>query len=81
MLKNDYLLAKIGADTAENESFESGMIPKISVVFFSILRARTTSLKLDGASAALPMHRLAEESAGVDAACIAKEGHFCDFLC
>ena len=39
MLKNDYLLAKIGADTAENESFESGMTPKISVVFFSILRA------------------------------------------
>ena len=33
MLKNDYLLAKIGADTAENESFESGMIPKISGLF------------------------------------------------
>ena len=39
MLKNDYLAVKIGVDTAENEPFEIGMILKISVVFFSILRA------------------------------------------
>ena len=73
MLKNDYLVVKIGVDTAENEPFESGMIPKISVVFFSILRA---GVRIQAVCPPLRVSSCPSRRASFNATRVGKSCHF-----